>query len=157
MIIGGQGTLWEDLVKYNFKHIIRGEGEVAFNKILEGSVSNKIVEEENTMFIDDLKFPDRGRCDTKVPIFTARGCPWNCYFCSSQKFWRKVRYHSPEYFMAEVDYILETYPLVNFICIFDDLFIANRSRFNEIYDLWMKKGLRVFSILSLPLSAPNLT
>ena len=59
--------------------------------------------------IDSLKYPDRGSCTKTIPILTSRGCPWNCKFCSSQRYWGKVRFHSAEYFIEEVKYILKNY------------------------------------------------
>ncbi len=140
VIIGGQGTLWKGLQKYNFKHIVIGEGELALNKIIKGT-TQKIITMPLIQNIDSLNFPDRGKCRKKVPIFTARGCPYSCHFCSSQKFWKGVRYHSAEYFINEVLYIIKKYPQIKHLAIFDDLFIANRERFYEVYTLWMSKGL----------------
>ena len=139
VIIGGQGTLWKGLQKYNFKHIVIGEGETALNRIIEG-IDQKVVIMPLIQDIDNLKYPDRGKCKKRVPIFTVRGCPYNCYFCSSHKFWKKARYHSAEYFINEVLYIMEQYQERQ-LAIFDDLFIADKERFYKIYDLWMSKGL----------------
>jgi anaerobic magnesium-protoporphyrin IX monomethyl ester cyclase len=37
-------------------------------------------------------------------IFTARGCPYNCYFCGSRKIWsRKPRRRSPENIVREIE------------------------------------------------------
>jgi len=139
IIIGGQATLWKDLEKYNFKYIVKGEGELSFNSILNGTENNKIVQKKNILNIDDLNFPERGECGKVIPILSSRGCPWSCHFCSSTKFWGKVRYHSPEYFITEVEYILKKYKKAEVLYILDDLFISDKKRFYKIYELWMKK------------------
>ena len=138
--IGGHGTLWDGLKDYGFKHIVIGEGERAFQKIIDGT-SERIVREPLISDIDTLNFPDRGRCEGTIPMFPSRGCPYKCRYCSSQAFWQKFRYHSANYFMSEVDYILEEYPEAKGIYLIDDLFIANKKRFFEIYDKWMRRGL----------------
>lgn len=140
VIIGGQGTLWEGLQEYNFKHIVLGEGERAFQKIINGT-DEKVIRESLIENIDTLNFPDRGKCSATVPMFPSRGCPFNCKYCSSQAFWKKARYCSAKYFMAEVDYILKTYPTVRGIYLLDDLFIANKPRLFKIYNMWMERGL----------------
>jgi len=35
-------------------------------------------------------------------IFTSRGCPYRCIFCFSSRFWKKVRFHTPEYVAEEI-------------------------------------------------------
>ena len=147
--IGGQVTMWDGLIDYPFKWIIKGEGERAFQTITNGSIINSHVREGDSRILrcanipdlDTLRFPDRGKRGEVVPMLTSRGCPWNCYFCSSQNYWGKVRYHSANYVMSEVDYIEKVYPEAKLIYIVDDLFIANVKRFYDIYQKWMSKGM----------------
>jgi len=141
VVIGGHGTLWDGLKEFGFKHIVCGEGERAFQRIIDGEAKEKVIHEPLIEDMDALKFPDRGVCGSVVPVFPSRGCPYKCRYCSSSAFWQKARYHSAEYFMSEVDYILTEYPGVKGIYLIDDLFIANRKRFDRIYDMWMLSGL----------------
>jgi len=139
VVIGGQGTLWEGLRWYPFHHVVIGEGEDAMQQIINGTAEKtvKVPLREN---IDSFLFPDRGKCGKSAPIITSRGCPWNCKFCSSQKYWQIVRYHSAEYVVEEIKYILQTYPRVRTLCVQDDLFIANRPRFDRLAELWFREG-----------------
>ena len=139
IILGGQGTLWDEVEKYPFKYIVKGEGESALNYILEKEPEEKIIQLSNIKNLDSLKFPERGRCCETIPIFTSRGCCYNCNFCASSAFWGKVRFHSAEYFISEVEYLLEKYPHITTLYIYDDLFIAHKSRFYNIYEMWMSK------------------
>lgn len=140
--IGGQGTMWDGLDDYPFKHIVHGEGETALQRIIDGEYeSQKHIRCSNIPDLDTLCFPDRGRCGIEVPILTSRGCPWNCYFCSSQNYWGKTRWHSAEYFLDEVDFIKSRYPQSAVLYTMDDLFIVNLERFNKIYEQWMMAGL----------------
>ena len=52
-----------------------------------------------------------------------------------------MRFHSAEYFIEEVKYILKSYRHAKRLYIMDDLFIANKKRFEEIYSLWMSGDL----------------
>jgi len=140
VVIGGQGTMWEGLKSYDFKHIVIGEGEKALSKIIDGE-GDKIIYSDNIEDIDSLKYPDRGVCKKTVPILTSRGCPWNCKFCSSQRYWGKVRFHSAEYFIEEVKYILKHYRCAKRLYVMDDLFIADKKRFENIHQLWMNNDM----------------
>lgn len=141
VVIGGQGTMWEGLNDYPFKHIVHGEGEMALQGIINGKCETKHVRCTNMPDLDYLRFPDRGECGVEVPILTSRGCPFNCHFCSSQNYWGKTRWHSAEYFLGEVRYIESQYPDSRVLYIMDDLFIVNLARFNAIYKMWMARGL----------------
>lgn len=142
VMVGGQGTMWDGLDDYPFKYIVHGEGEMALQGIIAGKTDGvKHIRCTNIPDLDTLCFPDRGRCAEQVPILTSRGCPFNCYFCSSQNYWGKTRWHSAEYFMDEVDFIKKRYPKSVALYIMDDLFIVNRPRFEKIYEQWMSEGL----------------
>lgn len=84
--------------------------------------------------LDRIPFPawDLSENPTKG-ILTSRGCPYNCSYCSSKAFWKKVRYHSVEYVVREIVEIIEKCK-VNHISIYDDLFASNRKRFRALVD-----------------------
>ena len=43
-------------------------------------------------------------------IITSRGCPFNCYFCSTPVNWgRRMRGHSPERVLEEIEYLIDRY------------------------------------------------
>ncbi len=61
-------------------------------------------------------------------ILTARGCPWDCHFCSSPAFWgRTVRFRSPAAILDEMLFIRDHFGLIYF-SMRDDTFTANRRR-----------------------------
>ncbi len=74
-------------------------------------------------------------------IFTGRGCPYRCAFCSSPRFWQNVRLHSVERVVEEIAYVCGTYK-TNFIHIEDDLFAINKKRVREV-----TQGLREANLL----------
>lgn len=137
--VGGYGTLWDGIGNYKFSYVVKGEGERAFQKIIDGK-ADRIMCEPLIEDMDVLSFPERGECGAVVPVFPSRGCPYSCRYCCSKSMWGKARYHSAEYFMAEASYVNKRYPKAKGIYLIDDLFIANRKRFYRIHDLWMKAG-----------------
>jgi radical SAM superfamily enzyme YgiQ (UPF0313 family) len=64
---------------------------------------------------------------------------FKCSFCSSSAFWKKIRFHSADYVVDEIEY-LRSIGTVN-IPVMDDLFVANKKRFLEIIDKLKKRGL----------------
>lgn len=74
-------------------------------------------------------------------MFTSRGCPFNCVFCSSSNFWcHKIRFNSSEYIVGEINEMIEKYK-VDALCIFDDLFIARKDRLETLVDLIKKEKI----------------
>ena len=74
-------------------------------------------------------------------LFTSRGCPFNCRFCSSSHFWqRKLRMFSPEYVVGEMKLLVDKYHLEE-ILIFDDLFASDVERLRKIVELAKKEGI----------------
>lgn len=73
-------------------------------------------------------------------MMTSRGCPYKCVFCEPTLFWGRPRFHSPEYVVAEIKHLKESYG-VEGILIFDDLFLANRGRVKRIAELLAAQGL----------------
>lgn len=84
--------------------------------------------------LETLPFPFREKGDMPY-IFSSRGCPYRCAFCSSSAFWEKTRFFSAEYVVREIEWILERFPEVKHIPIWDDLFIANKPRFRKIVEM----------------------
>jgi anaerobic magnesium-protoporphyrin IX monomethyl ester cyclase len=87
---------------------------------------------------DTLPFPARdllvGPTHHYTYLVSSRGCPYKCAFCFSTRFWREVRFFSPAYVVRELEEVSSLYrPAV--ISFWDDLFIADRSRLEQIADM----------------------
>jgi radical SAM superfamily enzyme YgiQ (UPF0313 family) len=79
--------------------------------------------------IDQIPFPFRE--PAFVPhLMTSRGCPYKCRFCSSSAFWKTTRFHSANYVVNEMEYLVNCGATA--IPIQDDLFVAHKQRFIEI-------------------------
>jgi len=94
--------------------------------------------------LDSLPHPIRTPNPTRpdeATIFTSRGCPYRCVFCSSARHWRRFRAFSAHYVVAEIEEILGAQPEITQFYILDDLFIANRDRLRHMVELLEAKGL----------------
>lgn len=92
--------------------------------------------------LDSIPYPDRtiynlGQRESYV--FTSRGCSYRCKFCSSSRFWKKVRLHSAEYVAGEL-YQLKNSG-VKHVTIFDDTFLLSLPRVKAICELVKGYGL----------------
>jgi anaerobic magnesium-protoporphyrin IX monomethyl ester cyclase len=67
-------------------------------------------------------------------IMTARGCPYDCKFCVSTRFFKKLRFNSSKRIVDEIKELYYNHD-VRHIVIWDDLFCCNIPRLKEIIDL----------------------
>ena len=92
--------------------------------------------------LDQIPYPDRGvlRYEGEdTYLFTSRGCPFNCCFCSSRIHWgKRLRCFSAEYVTEEIRQLHERYGTRR-IHFYDDLFIADRKRLSRMRELWRKE------------------
>jgi anaerobic magnesium-protoporphyrin IX monomethyl ester cyclase len=73
-------------------------------------------------------------------MITSRGCPFNCYFCSTVKFHGGWRGRKAESVIKEASYLVEQYD-IDELNILDENFVANRERTVEIM-----KGIKKLDI-----------
>ena len=84
-------------------------------------------------------------CYLKTPvvnIITSRGCPYRCIFCDNNVFGRDIRYHSPEYVVAEVEHVVGRYGAKE-IAFLDDTFTVNKNRVERILELMGRRGIKI--------------
>lgn len=124
--------------------------------------NGKAVVNPDRPFIDDLDtlpIPDRslipyeayianqhfanvlGRRNAK--IFSSRGCPYKCVFCSTREVWRnKWRGRSAANILAEIEYLVERYG-VDEITFEDDQFMGSRDRIRELCERIISRKLNI--------------
>jgi anaerobic magnesium-protoporphyrin IX monomethyl ester cyclase len=86
--------------------------------------------------VDMSKYQDYWRMRKRKPVgfmFTSRGCPYSCIYCSQAVFGHKFRMDSPEKMMEEIRYLQSQYG-VREIYFRDDNFTTNEDRILELCD-----------------------
>jgi radical SAM superfamily enzyme YgiQ (UPF0313 family) len=75
-------------------------------------------------------------------IIASRGCPYQCRFCSSSPFWKKVQYYNINTVVGQIEYIIDRYRPRN-INFYDDLMIANKTYLKNLHDEIIKRKLNL--------------
>jgi radical SAM superfamily enzyme YgiQ (UPF0313 family) len=158
----------EDFDCGNVDAIVVGEGEVTFPELVEAvsrgrdyhHVAGIIYRQSGSqvrtaprplMRLDESVLPARDLVDayrqdyhfqfwsSPYPVETARGCPYQCTFCSVWAFHgRKCRVKSPERVLRELENVKGD--VVAFV---DDNFLQNLARAERIYELIKAVGIKV--------------
>ncbi|MBT8171784.1 B12-binding domain-containing radical SAM protein [Candidatus Bathyarchaeota archaeon] len=137
--------------------ILVGEGEFTFlelvNRLKNGkridAIEGVIFREKNRIKsnlppnpiypIDKIPYPAREELkmqlydENKGTIFTSRGCPNQCTFCSRPIFGRNWRGHSPDYVIKEIRQLIDKYQ-ISLLSILDDNFAFDLNRTEKILD-----------------------
>jgi radical SAM superfamily enzyme YgiQ (UPF0313 family) len=118
---------------------------IAFLNPTGGYVQNPI--RNHLKSIDDIPIIDRTIFDSKyyrpnhvisgifgktVTIMTSRGCPYNCAFCSNKLINKRVRFHSIDYVLDEIDTIFSQLGKMDYFWFLDVMFLAKWSRIQEL-------------------------
>jgi len=164
IVFGGIGTtfLWEQLLTH-FKEIdfaVLGEGEYSFlnlirciekenydgiNKIdgIAFRKGGKVVKTSSAEVIQELdRLPMPSKYFELQHMISSRGCPANCTFCGSPQFWgHKVRFHSPEYFVEQMEQLY--HKGITFFYVSDDTFTMRKDRVIQICKKIIEKDLKI--------------
>lgn len=89
----------------------------------------------------DLSFgPISGKTAT---IITSRGCGNACKFCSTARYWRKVRYRSAGNIVDEIEQIRRAFPFIQNFVFFDDTLTFNREHATALCDEIVRRRLEI--------------
>lgn len=169
VVVGGPHVTFmpEEAVEHA-DYVFCGEGERSIVQLVEAVVSGKGIEDvpgltfkrdgeiirnrpaETVWDLDEIPDPDlnllvggfrRAWTNTLIPVQTARGCPFNCSFCSVTKmFGRKMRYRSVGRVLDELERIGDHNTHIFF---YDDHFAASLSRLKEMAEGMLKRDMRI--------------
>lgn len=164
IVFGGIGAtfLWKHLLTH-FKQIdfaVMGEGEYTFLNLIKciekqdySKIENikgiafrkegKVVKTEPAEIIRHLdKLPVPAKYFQYQHVSLSRGCPGNCTFCGSPKLWQhKVRFHSPEYFVNQLELLYKKG--VTFFYFSDDTFTFKKNLVIEICRKIIERNLKI--------------
>ncbi|MFH1575556.1 MAG: radical SAM protein [Candidatus Nealsonbacteria bacterium] len=77
-------------------------------------------------------------------IMSSRGCPYFCVFCSVSEQWgHRIRYRSAKNVVDEIEHVLKTYPFLEAVRFFDDVFTMDKARVLEICRLIKERNLNI--------------
>jgi len=142
-----------------------GEGELTFIELLRFFRETRNPDAAQLQAVDGLVFRDGDRVVQTAPrepiadlgelpppdrtilgdrfssahMVTSRGCPFDCRFCSSKRFWGSWRAFPVETVLAEIDDLVGNFG-VEEIHFFDDLFAVDQKRLTAIADGLIKRG-----------------
>ena len=109
--------------------------------------------------LDKFPFPDYSLLDIKkywrnhhtmngviaekrhTHIISSRACPYNCIYCHNI-FGKKVRWRSPENFVAEIKELYQTYGITEFHIV-DDIFNIDKARMRTILNLIINCNFKI--------------
>ncbi len=77
-----------------------------------------------------------------VSFVSSRGCPFECSFCDTSVFGRKIRTHSAEYMVDLFDYLHKTFGIRD-VTFEDDTFMVYRQNVERFCDLLLQRGLNM--------------
>lgn len=158
IIIGGPHVSGFQTMPSCFDVGVLGEGEETMSELVDayerhGLDKNKLKEIRGIVFhdhgktvttegrrpirpLDGIPLPARELLEIRraTHMFTSRGCPYRCVFCSSSRLWRSPRFFTPERVVDEMKVLIGKHR-VEKIHIYDDLFTVNRQRLRRIVRL----------------------
>lgn len=131
-------------------YVVRGDGEIATLEILRGEQQPGIIQGK-LVSVDDVPFPTiadfratgyRAEQAGNLNLITARGCPFDCYFCKDGFRGSAVRHHSVEYVGQMFRSMLNGYSFHNTIFIMDDIFLPTEKRLHAYIAEFKRLGLK---------------
>lgn len=143
-VIGEGEETFLELIRYLFKHhlILKPDNLRSIRGIIFRENGNIVITPRRDLIssLDNIPFPYRSKGSAPY-LFSSRGCPYRCRFCSSSAFWGITRFFSAGYVIKEIEIILEQFPELKNISVWDDLFIVNKPRFKKFVEMVEEKEI----------------
>ena len=134
-------------------YVVIGDGERTCLELCRGEVAQPrgVLAGKSLDDLDEVPRPTREELDetawspkesSRFKINTARGCPFDCYFCKDGVRDSAVRMHSVEYVSDYFKFVVDTYGLNEFY-VLDDIFLPNPERLEAYIAAFKARGLKV--------------
>jgi radical SAM superfamily enzyme YgiQ (UPF0313 family) len=124
-------------------YFVRGEGEEALLKIVKGNESERLVIANNIISnLDKLPFMDFSDFDFEsyydtfsFPMYSSRGCPNSCIYCTERNFMIRFRSRSAERLFEEIKEKNEKYPFVKLFRLHESVSNGDIRQLEKFCDL----------------------
>lgn len=81
--------------------------------------------------------------ENSLALFTSRGCPYKCTFCSCKiSVGQKYRYHSHRYVINHIKHLIDQYSITSFHFMDDNLSLA-KKRFHDFLDTIIAENITI--------------
>lgn len=155
LVLGeGESTIIDYLDAISRADDLKTVKGIAFRELNGAIIVNELREAiEN---LDLIAFPARSLFPMKdydisfgtisgntATMITSRGCGNTCKFCSTTKYWRKVRFRSAKNIVDEIESIIQEFPFIKNIVFFDDTFTANRKHALSVCQEIIKRNVKI--------------
>jgi radical SAM superfamily enzyme YgiQ (UPF0313 family) len=148
VIIGGvHATVLPEEALEHADQVVLGECEQILPEVISGRIHDDIVYGSPLDTLDDVPFLDFSILKTRpelLPIQTARGCPFNCKFCSVTKIYgKKYRFRSPANIIEELkSYRAQYGEIKKGVCLIDSNFTCIKTRAKDILKMMIDEKIR---------------
>ena len=143
VIMGGMHATWkyEEALEHA-DQVIVGEGEKVILDVVEGRITDRLVQGIPIEDLDEVPFPDYSILKTPCKaanVISTRGCPYRCTFCTTSRMFAPYRQRSIDNVIDEIRMYKELgFKYMNFE---DDNFTADKERAKEICRRMIAEGL----------------
>lgn len=155
IVFGGPEIAYlENLPEYVEKHkyvdyLVKGEGEEALLKIAKKMETERIITVQKTISdLDALPFQDFSDFDFEAyhdtsafPIYSSRGCPNSCIYCTERNFMGRFRTRSAERLFEDIKTQKEKYPFLRMFRLHESTSNGNIKQLEKFCDMMIEADL----------------
>jgi len=133
-VIGDGEFATLELLKLHKKNSLTSQHLKNINGIVFHQNNQKIITSPRELCpLENLPLADRSIMKSfEQGIYTSRACPFKCIFCTNSVIKNKLRFHSIEQIILDIQNIIKLFPEQKNIIIYDELFIISKKRLKDI-------------------------
>ena len=121
----------------------RKDGKVVANHIDIPLCDLETLPQWDTRLLPEYSGEDMQSANYLMPIDAGRGCPYNCSFCCTSYFWRRMyRLKSPERIVADIRYYYDNFGIRSFY-FSHDAFTINQKLVSQVCDGILSSGMQI--------------